>query len=103
MCREGMRSLAGLRPLLLSPSLRHRGEGLLPWLQRAGERQVRRRAENWRSSSPSRLLREPHRTGLCRVGSSSLRWVRLVGEGWSSSSSSRMECRGFSGLVPLSG
>lgn len=111
-CREGMRSLGGL--LLVPPpcsgsraSLRHCGEGLRPRLQRAGERQLRRSAEIWHSSSPRRLLSEPWRAGLLSWGSSSLRRVMAVGEYWKtssgSSSSSRMEGRGFSGAAPLSG
>ena len=107
-----MRSLAGL---LLTPpscsgsrvSLRHCGEGLRLPLQRAGERQLRRRAEIWHSSSPRRLLRELWRAGLLSWGSSSLRRVMVAGECWKtssgSSSSSRMEGRGFSGAAPLSG
>lgn len=103
--------MAGLLPTPPScsgsrESLRHCGEGLRPRLQRAGERQLRLRAEIWHSSSPRRLLREPWRAGLLSWGSSSLRRVMVAGEFWKtssgSSSSSTMEGRGFSGAAPLS-
>lgn len=88
-------------------SLRHCGEALRARPQRAGERQLRRRAEIWHSSSPRRLLREPRRAGLPSWGSSSLRWEMAAGEYWKTSSgsswSSTMEGRGFSGAAPLSG
>lgn len=106
--REGMRSLLGFRSMSPSlskccSSLRHRGEGLRTWLQRTGDRQVLLRAENWRKSSPRRLLREPRLTGLLRLGNMIFRRVIVAGDGWKKSSESSlyswMEGRVFSEAV----
>lgn len=64
-----------------------RGDGFwarIPQL-RLGERQ-RRRALNWRSSSPRRLPREVRRTGLLRLGRRRLRRECEGGEKWKYSS-----------------
>lgn len=96
----GIRSLVGFFPLPDSPDgaggLAEETEGVqcsflgADWGDRLwprrprlrlGERQ-RRRALNWRSSSPSRLPREVRRTGLLRLGRRRLRRERDPGERW---------------------
>lgn len=67
------------------------GDAFWPWQLRLrlGERQ-RRRALNWRSSSPKRFPREVRRTGLLKLGNRRLRRERVAGDRWKESSGSSL-------------